>query len=90
MRPTRYTKAQVLAAERVSWADPHGDDEALYFYDGINFWRHSEGGGRRLTRASEAPARGWRHAEGCNCALCREAAALPEIGEEEAFAGRRT
>lgn len=75
MSQTQYTKAQVLAAERVSWAHPRGGRGAQYSYDGISFWLHPEGGGRRLTRASEAPVSGWRHQEGCNCRLCREASA---------------
>ena len=75
MRQTQYTKAQVLAAERVSWAEPRSDDEARYSYDGISFWRHRKDGGRQLTREGEVPAAGWRHEEDCSCALCREASA---------------
>ena len=70
---TQYTKEQVLAAERVSWADPEGDDRYGYSYDGISFWRHPGDSSRQLTRASEAPASGWLHEEDCNCPLCRAA-----------------
>ncbi len=83
-----YTKAQVLAAERVSWADPEGADQSGYSYDGISFWRHAGDGSRRLTRASEAPASGWRHEEDCNCSLCRTAT-RSEQNEKQALAAQR-
>jgi hypothetical protein len=85
-----YTKAQVLAAERVSWADPESDDQAGYSYDGISFWRHARDGSRQLTRASEAPTSGWWHEEDCNCALCSEASAHSGRDEKQALAAERT
>ncbi len=72
MSQALYTKEQILDAERVSWARPR-NAEVRYSYDGISFWRHRQGGVRTLTHAEEVPASGWRHREGCNCKLCREA-----------------
>lgn len=83
-----YTKTQVLDAERVSWADLESDDATWYSYDGISFWRHARDGSRQLTRASEAPASGWRHEEDCNCALCREAMAHSRRDERQALAAQ--
>ena len=88
MSAAHYTKAQVLDAERVSWADPEGDDAASYSYDGISFWRHAGDGTRQLTRASEAPASGWRHEEDCNCPLCR-ASNHSGRDEKQVLAGQR-
>ena len=84
----QYTKEQVLAAERVSWADPEGDDQSGYSYDGISFWRHHGDGSRQLTRAREAPASGWRHEEDCNCPLCRAATHI-EQDKKRARAAQR-
>ena len=83
-----YTKAQVLAAERVAWADHESDVHAGYSYDGISFWKHDRDGGRQLSRASEAPASGWRHEEDCNCPLCR-AATHSGRDEKKALAAQR-
>ena len=85
VRRTQYTKEQVLAAERISWAESRSGGEASYSYDGISFWRHLEDGRRRLTRESEVPAVGWRHEEDCNCALCREVEAASEPSETQAL-----
>ena len=74
MSQARYTKEQVLEAERASWAPAMTCDEAHYYYDGITFWHRPARGGYRATRPDEAPAGGWWHRDGCNCALCREAA----------------
>ena len=83
-----YTKAQVLEAERLSWADSEGDDQSGYSYDGISFWRHAGDGSRQLTRASEAPASGWRHEKECNCPLCR-ASTHTGRDETQALAAQR-
>ena len=85
MDNTHYTKAQVLAAERASWAESRGSGEAYCSYDGISFWRHLEDGGRQLMRENEAPAAGWHHEEDCNCGLCREARAASESSERQAL-----
>jgi hypothetical protein len=85
MDNTHYTKAQVLAAERASWAGSRGSSEAYYSYDGISFWRHLEDGGRQLMRENEAPAAGWHHDEDCNCGLCREVRAASESSERQAL-----
>jgi hypothetical protein len=74
MSASHYTIEQVMKAERVSWTPPRGPGEAEYYFDGIHFWRQWVAGARRLAYPNEPPARGWRHRDDCNCALCREAA----------------
>ena len=66
-----YTRAQVVAVERIAWAVRLASGGREYFYDGISFWWGPVLGENHAVREDEVPVDGWRHKDGCNCALCR-------------------
>ena len=72
MTPARYTRAQILEAERYACCHDAPDEYPMYSYDGINFWRHPAVFRRELIPAGHAPVAGWWHRAECNCGLCRE------------------
>lgn len=63
-----YSRYQILCAEREAWHEADAGD--AYHYDGISFWRRTDGGKQRLLPSWRTPAHGWRHRVGCDCELC--------------------
>ncbi len=82
-RKARYTREQVLDAERRVWVGSQAAEMAEFFYDGIAFWRRARGGQALAVGAPQTPQEGWRHKEGCNCTLCRARAAEDPSGRRE-------
>jgi hypothetical protein len=66
----RFSRFQVLCAERPAWAQPALRRKDHYYYDGQCFWRRPESGRDRPLPSWRAPRYGWVHEAGCDCGLC--------------------
>ncbi|HOU28763.1 MAG TPA: hypothetical protein PLJ89_07610 [Thermoleophilia bacterium] len=66
----RFSRFQVLCAEREAWLEGGASAGHDYYYDGVSFWRLLPDGTRRLLPSWRTPGHGWHHAEGCTCELC--------------------
>ena len=82
----RYSSREVTQRERWAWAGTFRGRRAEFFYDGIDFWHQLPSGERRAVSSSEAPAGGWWHKPGCNCALCL--ARVPSEGTRQGIGAR--
>ena len=70
----RYSRDEVLRADRWAWAGEAQGRRAGFFYDGFEFWRQLRGGERQAVSRLDAPVDGWWHKPACNCPLCRASA----------------
>ena len=67
----RYSRDEVLRADRWAWAGELRGKRAEFFYDGFEFWRQLRSGERQAASRLDVPADGWWHKPACNCPLCR-------------------
>jgi hypothetical protein len=73
----KYSRYQILCAEREAWHDGASAGGDSYYYDGMSFWRLETDGRRRLLPSWRTPAHGWRHVRDCDCDLCDSRRPLP-------------
>lgn len=72
MRPPRrrFSRDQIIHAQRWAWASSRGDDDPDRYFDGSVFWSGPKGA-RTLAATEAMPQEGWWHAKDCHCELCR-------------------
>jgi hypothetical protein len=63
-----YSRFQVLTEGRPAWA--LGRKQALYYFDGLRFWRRIATGREVLMTSWQCPCYGWLHLSDCDCPLC--------------------
>jgi len=65
---TNYSRFQVLTEGQPAWAQ--GDRGAVFYFDGLRFWRPTRGGKSRIVASWQSPSYGWVHESLCSCRQC--------------------